>query len=649
MSSFTFIGVLLLGVIISNTLKEFFPKISETFILIGVGIIISFFPNFKHFELEPEFFMLGIIAPLMFYEGKKISFKVIKKKFSGIFFLSITLSLITALLVTLVSNQLMPHWSIPLAVCFAAIVTPTDSAAVTSIIATRKIPKGVNDAMEFESLFNDAIGLVLLSLGLSVLQSGHFSVWVGLERFAFVSFGGILIGIILGILLVRIRSGIYLRAMNPEATIIPISLVTPFLVYICAESLGTSGILAVVVAGLVHNLEEDVLKLSATNVQLTNMTIWKILNHMLTKFVFILLGVSFLPIWSILYNLGFNETIILFIVGISVYVLVLVIRKTITSQKNNASLQTFFSQDNYSRKKESTIFALSGAHGTVTLAMAFSLPIDSSIISTQNRDILITLSAMVIILSMIVPTIILPKILPEKKQISSDINKVRNDMVDYAIVHVAQKVPDPLIRRSFVQQLQSQKGLKFSNHKQSKILLSTILDQQESLLNSTYIKKMFSKEVITYYKDHFRAKRKKSFLKSIQRYRKVTRASSTEFSKMATARKELIALADRMYFYAMEELDKIEKERWKRNILDFSDIDEVKQVLGEKYTRTRRDLQEEILIPDNLIISGFQAEFNFVQNELKENSLPQDIGNELIKEITNAQILQLQRSEILSE
>ena len=223
MSAVSFIAVMLIGVIVANVIKEFFPKISETFILIGVGILLSFLPEFRHFELEPEFFMMLIIAPLMFNEGSKTSLKEVRKNFRGIFFLSITLAVVTVLFVAALTTNIMGSWIFPLAICFAAIVTPTDSVAVKSIIAGKKMPQGVNEAVEFESLFNDASGLVLLSLGLSVLESGHFSIWSGLGQFAFVSVGGILIGLIVGTFLVRIRIAINLRATNPEATIIPIS------------------------------------------------------------------------------------------------------------------------------------------------------------------------------------------------------------------------------------------------------------------------------------------------------------------------------------------------------------------------------------------------------------------------------------------
>ena len=49
MSAISFIAVMMIGVIGANIIKEFFPQISETFILIGVGLILSFLPEFQNF------------------------------------------------------------------------------------------------------------------------------------------------------------------------------------------------------------------------------------------------------------------------------------------------------------------------------------------------------------------------------------------------------------------------------------------------------------------------------------------------------------------------------------------------------------------------------------------------------------------------
>ena len=293
---------------------------------------------------------------------------------------------------------------------------------------------------------------------------------------------GILIGLIVGTFLVRIRIAINLRATNPEATIIPISILTPFALYLLAEHFGTSGVLAVVAAGLIHNFEGDMLKLTSTNVQLTNNTIWEILSGILNNFVFILLGVSLFGIWDIFKSLGLEEAVILFFISALVYVLMLFIRKFWTNQRGNRSIEHFFSNDKKERSKDSTIFALSGAHGTMTLAMAFSLPLNTAILSTENREIIISMATIVILLSLIVPTFILPKLLsPMKAASSDDIDSVRNDMVDYAILHMMQVIEDSKVRSSLTKQLQSQKGLQIPDHNKSSRLIENIVIMARSI------------------------------------------------------------------------------------------------------------------------------------------------------------------------
>lgn len=570
-----------------------------------------------------------------------------RKNFRGIFFLSITLAVVTVLFVAALTTNIMGSWIFPLAICFAAIVTPTDSVAVKSIIAGKKMPQGVNEAVEFESLFNDASGLVLLSLGLSVLESGHFSIWSGLGQFAFVSIGGILIGLIVGTFLVRIRIAINLRATNPEATIIPISILTPFALYLLAEHFGTSGVLAVVAAGLIHNFEGDMLKLTSTNVQLTNNTIWEILSGILNNFVFILLGVSLFGIWDIFKSLGFKEAVTLFFISALVYLLMLFIRKLWTNQRGNRSIEHFFSNDKKERSKDSSIFALSGAHGTMTLAMAFSLPLDTAILSTENREIIISMATIVILLSLIVPTFILPKFLSPMKEASlDDIDSVRNDMVDYAILHMMQVVEDSKVRSSLTKQLQSQKGLQIPDHNKSSQLLEKTVTWQETLLESSDIQENFSPKAIDYFQIYLENSSKRAMSKKIRRLfsrrRQLRRADQSEMQEFMALRNDLGRLEDILYEATMEKLNRLERERFEKKITDFSDIEEVRRVFENRHYRIRNEIQEETIVPNELLIEAFQLEYQYVLDQAKSEAISKETSNKIFKEINNAQVLQLQ-------
>ncbi|WP_279404243.1 cation:proton antiporter domain-containing protein [Secundilactobacillus kimchicus] len=73
--------------------------------------------------------------------------------------------------------------------------------------------------------------------------------------------------------------------MNAVAVDLPINVMTPFLVYMVAEELGLSGILAVVAAGLVHGMQMRRLQLTSTQTQVVTRSTWTILTSLLNGFV----------------------------------------------------------------------------------------------------------------------------------------------------------------------------------------------------------------------------------------------------------------------------------------------------------------------------------------------------------------------------
>nr|WP_260166767.1 sodium:proton antiporter [Leuconostoc mesenteroides] len=504
------LALLLIGVIGTNLIKQFFPKIPEPFILIIVGVFLSFTPIFQNFELEPEFFMLMIIAPLMFLDGQKQSFSKIKKRFSIIFLLSVVLAVATAIVVGLIANRVEVQWTLPLAIALAAIVVPTDAVAVKSMTSSVDMPNGVGEALELESLFNDATGLVLLDLALSVLEQGKFSLIAGIGHFLFVAVGGALIGVIAGFLLVTIRTNITFRTVSPETTIIPISLLTPFIVYFLAESFGTSGILAVVATGIVHNWESNKLRLTSTRVQLTSNTIWESISNVLNSIVFIILGISLPIVWQEIIHMGLVGIMQLLGLSILIYIAMYAVRYIWAFREDNQSANTFF--DSHSNPKQhlflSHIFAISGVHGTMTLAMAFSLPLTIANHAFPYRAELIVVATLIILISMLMSAIILPIALPKKAvtYTKADLENTRNKMVDYASLKVSETTANPAVREAIMIQLQSQKGWLNDNHstrnynsQKYNILLNNTKDFIIHYLHSDSVEQKYSSEVIDAY------------------------------------------------------------------------------------------------------------------------------------------------------
>lgn len=409
MTSFFTVLLLVIAAIGANIVYAIYPKIPLAFYEIGAGVLLSLVPIFNNFHIEPEVFMLIIIAPLMFNDGQSTDFHTLKKHFNSTLSLAVVLALVTILVGGLLTHAI---WSVlPLTLCFAlaAIVTPTDAVAVSSITTNIDVPEHVMGSLENESLFNDASGIVALDLALTAFTTGKFSLSQGIEHFVVVFFGGIIVGIILGMAIVFIRILFQRRALDTIAVILPFNLLTPFIVYLAAEHLHLSGILAVVAAGLVHGIQQSRLRLTSTQTQVVTKTTWEVVANLLNGFVFVLLGASGPSVWNDLSASEAAHLPVLVVIAVSLYLLMGLLRFLWCM----LNLVTLAGRE--TRLKDAFILSLSGVHGTITLAMAFSLPLVVAGQAFPYRSAIILVAGMIILLSLIMPTLILPIVLPTKQ------------------------------------------------------------------------------------------------------------------------------------------------------------------------------------------------------------------------------------------
>ena len=112
--------------------------------------------------------------------------------------------------------------------------------------------------LEGESLLNDAAGIISFKIA-GVLVTGAFSLFEAIQQFLIASIGGAIVGLLIGILLVRFRLTLTRRGIENINMFVFLQLLTPFVTYLVAELFHASGIIAAVVAGLVHGFERIVL------------------------------------------------------------------------------------------------------------------------------------------------------------------------------------------------------------------------------------------------------------------------------------------------------------------------------------------------------------------------------------------------------
>lgn len=437
--------IIFVVVALSNLIARYFPKFPNTYINLIAGILIGFFPAIDHLILpfHNDVFMILILAPLLFFEGQVTPVLMIRKKVNNIIGTAVILALETAIVATLIINKIFVL-GVPFALIIVAIITPTDATAFDSVVQGRKIQQTIQNVLKTESLFNDATGIVLLQAAILWLQTGHLKLVYNFAIFIKMVIGGAFIGMILAFLLVGVRQYFVRSANNVISSQTLIYLLTPFCIYFTAEKLGTSGIIAVVVAGLVHNSEINRSRFSSPRqvhfgIQMVNFT-----SRILNSFVFVILGINLKRIFTnnfqtILTSYGW------LLVGFSIYVILTILRYF---------YGRLFIGDH--KKLTALLFALGGVHGTVTLAMTFSV---SSVLTSNQFTFVILVETVAILLSMVIPTIIFRFILPidgDDRIKDSQLNYLRRGMVEAGIKRVKQMHLEPVVQASVIYDLEDQ-------------------------------------------------------------------------------------------------------------------------------------------------------------------------------------------------
>ncbi|MBO3065484.1 sodium:proton antiporter [Staphylococcus shinii] len=421
--------IFIIAVIISSIIHNKFPKIPMAFIQIGLGVCLYILPIPLHFEFEPEVFMMAVIAPLLFVEGTHVSRSKLLEYRKPIILMAMALVFTTVIGVGYFIGWIWPELPMPAAFAIAAILCPTDAVAVQAITKGKILPKGALTILEGESLLNDAAGIISFKIAVTALVTGAFSAFDAIEQFIISTILGILIGAIFGFMIVRLR--VYLsmnKGLKDGNTMIFIQLLTPFVVYFISEMLHASGIIAVVVAGLIHGFERERLIRAQTELQMNYNQIWSTLSYVLNGFVFVVLGYIIPKVVSSIFKDEPQNIIFLIIttllIALAIYVFrfiwVFMLFKQFYYPNN---IQSYLN-DQYEvppkRVHYAFIMTMCGIHGTISLSMALTLPtlLAQQQTFTYKNDLLFIASLMVII-SLVMAQIVLPIITPSEEKTTS--------------------------------------------------------------------------------------------------------------------------------------------------------------------------------------------------------------------------------------
>ncbi|MFC4224417.1 cation:proton antiporter [Lysinibacter cavernae] len=258
--------------------------VATPLILLVVGIGISFIPSMPTIEVDPEWILAGVLPPLLYSAAVNVPVLDLRRNFKAITGLSVTLVVISAIVVGFVLHWIMPEINLAAAIALGAVISPTDAVAATSIGKRLGLPGRLVNMLEGESLVNDATALVLLRSAVAA-TAGAVSLWGVAVDFVYAAIAAILIGLLIGHVTVFIRS----RLNDPVLTT-TVSFMVPFLAFLPAEHFGASGVLSVVVAGLVTGHRGA--KVLAASERISEHTNWSTVQFVLEHGVFLLMGLE---------------------------------------------------------------------------------------------------------------------------------------------------------------------------------------------------------------------------------------------------------------------------------------------------------------------------------------------------------------------
>lgn len=475
METFEFVLIVLTCVAASSVIDKF-VNVSIPVIQVVIGLLVALvLPSVQEVHLESELFMLLFIAPLLFNETRETNIRALLLNLNSILSLAIALVVVSVLSVGYALHLMVP--SIPLAAAFAlaSALGPTDAATVTALKSNIHLTHRQQTLLSGESLINDASGVVAFQFSVAAAVTGAFSLVDAAGSFTVLFVGGVAMGIVTGFAFSAINA--MLGRLGYEDTVANVlyEVLTPFLVYLLAETFHVSGVLAVVAAGLVIALprRQNNNALFARQKLVSDST-WKVISFLINGTIFVFLGMQ-LPLavlpgtnggLNILQILGIVVVITLFMHGVRfAWLYALETYKLhkgghlctgkdavdgendLTGSSSNgekpdqplAELGSEQTSEQIAEQPKSTcaikpisitsaeviknvlVTTIAGAKGAVTLSIILTLPlVTQSGAAFPQRDLLITIAAGVILATLLLADNLLP-VLSKSPEADSDL------------------------------------------------------------------------------------------------------------------------------------------------------------------------------------------------------------------------------------
>ena len=390
-----FLVALSVGVLAVTALAERID-VPPPLLLIAVGVAASYAPGMPEVHLEAEVVLLGLLPPLLYATAIQTSLVDFNANRRPILLLSIGLVIFTTAGIGALVHVLIPGIGWPAAFAIGAVVAPPDAVAATAIARRIGLPRRIVTILEGESLLNDATALVALRTAIAAGGLGISTMEVA-EDFLVAAGGGVAVGFGLFVLVAKLRKQVTDPLMDTA-----ISFVVPFAAYILAEEIHASGVISVVIAGLLLGHKAPVLQTAQSRI--AERMNWRTIAFVLENTVFLLIGLQAKWLFE---DVGRSELSAGRIVAVCAATLVGVIVLRLVWVFLARYLLVRPGPDRATGKVPpwpyTFILGWAGMRGVVTLAAAFIIDED-----TEHREVLLLIAFTVVAGTLFVQGLTLP-------------------------------------------------------------------------------------------------------------------------------------------------------------------------------------------------------------------------------------------------
>ena len=368
-----------------------------------IGIAYSLVPG-PNIGLDPHLVLAFVIPPLLYSAALDSSLLAIRRNLRTVVSLSVVLVLVTALAIGVGFHLFVPGVTLAAGIALGASVAPPDPVAALAVGRKVGLPPKLITLVQGEGLLNDATALTTLTVAVSAASGDGFSLPAATGKFALAAAGGLVAGLVVAYA-VRLLRPLTSDPLTSNA----VSLATPFAAYLLGESAHVSGVLAVVVAGLVVGHATPRTGSGASRLQVA--AVWRLVDFLLEGFVFLLIGQQLPPVVRGLshYSVGTITAAAAISVG-----LVLVLRPLwlVLTQLLPRSLHTRLGGERRAAERhggdgrlsgrEVVVLSWSGTRGVISLAAIFTLPLTTDAgTAFPGRDLLLFCTFLVVLVTLV--------------------------------------------------------------------------------------------------------------------------------------------------------------------------------------------------------------------------------------------------------